>query len=490
MDAAREHRRADAARARRGQRRAAARDGRAHGEDDSGLPPRGGGGVGALDPARAAEGVPRGRSHVPVGATRGSASPAGGNPRLVATSNGEPRVFTRGSTGRPRIITRRGGPPVRDLEGVRVVDLSDDVAGAYAARLLAALGADVVKVEPPEGDPTRRRSPRIGESPDGGVLFAALNAGKRSLVLDPDRADDREALWRLLIGARVVIETGAPGAWRARGVDLDALLEARPATVVCSITPFGQDGPRAAWRVTALTAAAAGGQLALCGELDQPPLKTAGHQAHYQAGLHGFAASLTALFAAQRTGAGERIDISVQEVQAASLEGFGPTALTRGFDSERTGNQARAIWGIYPCADGFVGVASMARQAASVYRCIGHPELVGQPMFTNLLANAEGNELVAALIAEWAGARTAREIFEESQRHRAPFSLIPTPRDLLEWEPLRAAGFWAELDHPVLGRHTLPGLPFTVDGERATLRRAPLLGEHNEALRAELAAGP
>ncbi len=378
---------------------------------------------------------------------------------------------------------------MRDLDGVRVVDLSEDVAGAFAAKLLAAAGADVVKVEAPGGDPTRHTGPRVGDAPDGSVLFAYLNTGKRGVVLDAADAADRDALWRLLLRADLVIESGAPGAWRARGVDFDVLQEARPATVVCSITPFGQDGPRAGWRATALTAAAAGGQMALCGESDQPPLKSAGHQAFYQAGLHGFAASVTALFAARRSGLGDHLDLSIQEVQAASLEGFGPNALVRGTDAERTGNQARAVWGIYPCADGFVGVASMARQTGSVYRCIGRPEMADDPAFANLLAHPEANDVAAALIAEWTTAHTAREIFDESQRHRAPFSLIPTPRDLLEWEPLRLTGFWHEIDHPVLGRHALPDLPFAIDGARGTWRRAPLIGEHTAEVRAELAAG-
>jgi len=378
---------------------------------------------------------------------------------------------------------------VDELAGVRVVDLSNDVAGAYAAKLLAAAGADVIKVEPPGGDPTRHIGPRVGDTADGSILFAYLNTGKRSVVLDATDAGQRGRLRALVEAAELVIETGAPGEWRDRGIDFDALLDEHPALVVCSITPFGQDGPRAQWRTTALTAFAAGGQMAMCGEPDQPPLKTAGHQAHYQAGLHGFSASVTALFGARQTGRGDRIDLSLQELQASSLEGAGPAALTRGVDAERTGNSMRAIWGIYPCADGYVGVASMARQSGSVFRLIGHPDLAERGA-GNLLANPEMNDVVKALITEWTTARTSREIFDESQRHRAPFSLIPTPRDLIEWEPLRHAGFWSEVDHPVLGRHTLPGLPFVFDGVRPKQRRAPLLGEHTQEVLAELATRP
>ncbi|MEX2032331.1 MAG: CoA transferase, partial [Dehalococcoidia bacterium] len=378
----------------------------------------------------------------------------------------------------------------RILTGIRVIDLSDEVSGSFAARWLGMLGADVIKVEPPRGDPARHTGPRIEGAIEGSALFAYLNSGKRSVVLDLDDGADRERLRVLLRTAGVVIETSRPGTWRARGLDLDEVARDRPDLVICSVTPFGQDGPRAGWKASALTAFAAGGQMMLCGDPDRPPLKTAGYQAHYQGALHAFSATLTALFAARRDGVGDHIDISLQEVQAASLEAAGPAAMVREVDAERAGNQARAVWGIYPCADGFVGVASMARQTPSVYRCIGHSELVDSPVFRDLIANPEANDLISLLIGEWTTGRTANEIFEESQRHRAPFSLIPTPRELLDWEPLRRRGFWREVEHPALGAHFLPLLPFTVDGDRGETSRAPLLGEHTEEVFASLAATP
>ena len=374
------------------------------------------------------------------------------------------------------------------LEGVRVVDLSREPGAAYAARLFALLGADVVKVEAPEGDPTRRRGPRRDDDGETSALYAYLNAAKRSVVVDASDEAQRGTLLRLIARADVVFEDGAPGWWKAQGVDLDALGEAHPQLVVVSVTPFGQDGPRAGWRATALTAHASGGQLMLCGETDLPPLKVVGQQAYYQAGLHAFSSALTAMYAVRRDGLGDRIDLSIQEVQNASLEGAGPGAMVRGFDLERVGNQARAVWGIYPCADGYVGVASMARQTGSVYRCIEHPELAEDPRFADLIGNPEMNEIATLLINEWTMARGAHEIFEESQRHRAPFSLIPTPRDLLEWEPLRQAKFWTEVTHPRLGTHALPGAPFTLNGERARASGpAPLLGQHTAEVVAEAA---
>jgi crotonobetainyl-CoA:carnitine CoA-transferase CaiB-like acyl-CoA transferase len=369
---------------------------------------------------------------------------------------------------------------------VRVVDLSEGVAGAYGTRLLAAWGADVVKVERPGGDPVRWLGPRLGESPDGSLLFAHVNAGKRGAVLDARTEPGCRAILGLVERADLVVESAAPGWWRERGVDFAKLCEERPELVVCSVTPFGQDGPRAQWRTTALTAAASGGQMLLCGDEDRPPLKTAGFQAEYQAGLHVFAASITALLAAKRTGIGDHLDLSIQEVQAACLEAAGPIAMVRGSDSTRTGNQLRAVWGLYATADGHIGVSAMARQTASVYRCIGHPELAEDASFGNLLLNPEMNSLVEALMSEWCGARTSAEIFAEAAKERAPFSLVATPEDLLASRALAEAGFWREVQHPVVGRHRLTGVPFDIDGYGGEVRRAPLLGEHTAEVLAEL----
>ena len=131
------------------------------------------------------------------------------------------------------------------LQGVRVIDLSNGVAGAYGAKLLAAWGADVIKVEPPEGDPTRQRLPRVGDSPDGSILFAYLNTGKRSVVVDPMTREGIEAVTDLVQGADVVIESHAPGWWARRGLDLEAMRKAHPSLIVCSVTPYGQTGPQA-----------------------------------------------------------------------------------------------------------------------------------------------------------------------------------------------------------------------------------------------------
>jgi len=377
------------------------------------------------------------------------------------------------------------------LAGIRVVEISTEPGAALAGRLFAAYGADVITVEPPGGHPIRTLSPRAGAKPDESILFAYLGAGKRSVVADLANAADRDFVRRLIATADVLLESTTPGTLAAYGLDPARLADEQPSLVICSATPYGQNGPKAAWQSTPLTGFASGGEMAMCGDPDKPPLRVAGNQAPYQLGLNAFSSTLAALFAAKASGGvGDWIDLSMQEVQTCMLEGGGPAALFTGSESSRTaGNKPFAQWGIHPCADGYIGVAAMPRQSYAVYDCIGHPEMKEDPAFASGWT-PDANALLSIYIPEWTADKTAAEIFAIAAKFRAPFAVIPGPRELLEWPGLSATGFWREVEHPVLGRHPLPSAPIQVgtEGDRGSAERAPLLGEHTEALRAEVAA--
>ena len=373
------------------------------------------------------------------------------------------------------------------LQGIRVVELSNEVAGAFAGRLLATYGADVVVIEPVAGHVTRHNTRRLSDDPNSSILFGYLGAGKRSIELDFNTAADRALIDSLIGQADIVIDSYAPGELLTLGIDLQAATNRDPHLVVCAITAFGQTGPRSRWRVTALTAAAVGGQMSLCGDAGMPPLKTAGSQAQCQAGLHAFAAIATALYAAEESGLGDVLDLSIQEVQATTLEGALPRAFATGSDAMRSpGNAALAQWGIHPCKNGYIGLAAMPRQSFAVYDRIGHPELKDDPMFASGWS-PEANAALQVLIPEWTARYTAQEIFDLASEFRAPFAMIPDARELLEWPALKEIGFWKTVDHPVLGPHPLPAGPIEFDGgNRGKAARAPLLGEHSIQIREEL----
>jgi crotonobetainyl-CoA:carnitine CoA-transferase CaiB-like acyl-CoA transferase len=209
------------------------------------------------------------------------------------------------------------------LSVLRVLDLSEGVAGAYCAKLLAGFGADVIKIERPGGgDPLRRHGPFPDDLPHGekGALHLYLNAGKRSITLDMGRRSGALIFRRLVEGAEVVVESFAPGHLTELGLGYESLASIKPRLVMTSVTPFGQDGPYSEHRATNLTLAAAAGQMAVGGEPGPAPLKNGGYQAEYQAGLHAFAAIAVAAFSADATEVGRHIDIAAMECLATMLE--------------------------------------------------------------------------------------------------------------------------------------------------------------------------
>lgn len=203
-----------------------------------------------------------------------------------------------------------------------VLDLSQGVAGAFCGRLFAAYGAEVVKIEPPSGDPLRRYGPFVGglPHPERGALHLFLNAGKKSVTLDLTTRSGASLFADLVLDADVAIETFVPGWLDSLGLGWPQLRALRPRLCLLSITPFGQTGPYADWKATSLTTFAAGGQMALTGDPQREPLRSAGHQAFYQAGLYAFVAALAVLNGIVLEDNGQHIDISVMECQAAALE--------------------------------------------------------------------------------------------------------------------------------------------------------------------------
>ncbi len=375
----------------------------------------------------------------------------------------------------------------RPLGGLTVLDLTQQVAGPFATRLLAAYGADVIKIERPgSGDPARGAGPFPGYEPhpERSGRFLYLNTGKQSVTLNLKTRAGRALLLELVEQADALVENFAPRVLPALGLDWPALHDANPALVMVSIANYGQSGPYRDFAGTNLTLFAAGGQMALTGEPDREPLVNGGTQALLQAGLHGFSATLAAVYGARARGAGTHVDLSIQEVQAAALEGAGPNALVYGLDATRAGNLPRATWGIYPCADGFIGCSCMDQNVPSLLTAIGREDLLESP-FRDQRWRAEHNDEVVALLLGFFVEHTQAELRDLGARHRVAIGVMPTVDQLLAWPGLLEKGFWQDVDHPEAGRQTYPGAPFTIDGGGFALTRAPLLGEHTERVLSE-----
>ncbi|MBI2964415.1 MAG: CoA transferase [Deltaproteobacteria bacterium] len=378
------------------------------------------------------------------------------------------------------------------LDGIRVLECGELVAAPYAAKLFGHLGADVVKVEPPAGDPLRRRGPFLARQPhpERGGLHLYLDQAKRGVVIDPSRSADRRRLRRLVAAADVVIAGGSPRALEERGLGYAGLREINPRIVVTTIAPFGLSGPRRDWAATEIVEAAAGGWLhASPGGLRDPalpPLKAFGQQADFQAGVHAAIVTLGALLARERTGRGQHVDVNVQAAIASNLEmGFVHWTYARHVVS-RLGQRAIGPWGIIRLADGPFFVVCVAEDHwQRLVDYLGRPEWSRWEIFSDRLMRARNALVLMPLLEKALSHLTCARAHVELQKRRIPCSPIFDMAMLLRSEHLRARGFFVELDHPDAGRLTYPGAPFRFS--RTPWRAAaaaPRLGEHTaEVLR-------
>jgi crotonobetainyl-CoA:carnitine CoA-transferase CaiB-like acyl-CoA transferase len=328
---------------------------------------------------------------------------------------------------------------VLPLDGMRVLEIGGGMPAAFATRWLAGYGADVVRSEGPPGALDADEE-------------AALLPGKRRVAVDDAR------LRALALAADVVIEDGRPGALAARGLGPAELRAEKPALVVTSLTPFGQTGPHAQHEATSLTAHAAGGILSLTGIRGRPPLANGANQALKLLGLEGFAATVTAYLGALLHGEGDWIDLSAQECAAAMLEYHGPRSAVDGLPAPRLGNRTTAIWGIYPCADGYAGVCSLQRQARALFEGMGDPSLL-QPRFLDPIERMKDDQELGTRVERFFADKSKAELLALGLRQKVPFGAVLTPLELLDSKALAERSFFDEVETPGGVAH-IPGRPF------------------------------
>ena len=374
------------------------------------------------------------------------------------------------------------------LESVRVLDLSSPV-GTYCGRLLASLGADVVLVEPPEGDPYRRQGPydnRV-DGPDASLSFGYYQAGKRSIVLDLGVEDDLEALRALGASSDVVLISPSPER-PLSGFDAETgtLAWAGDGTVVCSITPFGVTGPYSRRSATHLTSFAQSGQMCRTGLPGEPPRAQPPNIHWHLAGTHGAIAVMAALGVRDVLG-GQFIDISAQEVEVyhdGQFEAYHALGLRPG---GRTIGIAAPPSGRWDCADGQLDVAAYAdRHWASFLEMLGHPDELTEPALADMALRLQIHDGLIATIEPLMAERSRHELFDRGQAAGLPVSLVNTPAEFVADEQLAARGFWVDLGRDETGPLRAPGPPaLTTPSLFSVPRPAPRLGEHSEELRSE-----
>jgi crotonobetainyl-CoA:carnitine CoA-transferase CaiB-like acyl-CoA transferase len=379
------------------------------------------------------------------------------------------------------------------LASLRVLEVGDGVAAAYASKLLADLGANVVKIEPPGGgDRTRRRGPFPGgvPHPEKSGLFLYLNANKRGIAIDLTRPGGRGVLDRLAARADLLVHDIHPTRVTEHGLEAARLCARHPALVVTSIAPFGATGPHASYHGPDLVTWNAGGVAALNGDPahpELPPLKAFGDQSGFQAGLNAAIASLGALFARLGSGRGQHVDVSTQECVASILELTYPFWPYCGLVASRLGAKPIQPLCFVECRDGWIFVCCVEEhQWRQFVEIMGNPEWASMELFENRLARGANFDALLTFLQEWCRDQSVQELYEAAQRRRVPFAPVSTMGDLLASPHLRARGFFATIGHPVAGRVTVPGAPYRLAATPWALRApAPCLGQHTEEILAE-----
>ena len=390
--------------------------------------------------------------------------------------------------------TRRPAP----LDGVGVVELTDGVAGAYTGRLLALAGADVIKIEPPDGDRVRRWGPFPGDDPgevvaEQSALHLHLNVDKRSVVADLAEADGRALVAELATRADVVLDSFTLGR-TPDGLDADSLRAANPSLVVTSITDFGLHGPyaEAGYRGSEIVHYAMGGPMHATGVAEREPLKLGGHLISYQCGTMAAVATLAALTAAEQGAGGIHVDVANFETQAGSIDRrmvFLQQHLYNGraVGRDPAGGRGLLPSGIYPAADGWLQIATPPPYASRLVATLDDPDLAELFDDPAWVTNPEVPELVEGALYGWLAERTMAQAMAEAQPHHWPVTAVQTTPEVLADEQFLQREVFVTVDHPVAGTLTQPGPPIRFTDHGGITRPAPLLDQHGAEIRAELA---
>lgn len=373
------------------------------------------------------------------------------------------------------------------LNGIRVLDLSTVVLGPYASQILADYGADVIKIETPEGDSTRNTGPAA--EPGMGAIFLGVNRGKRSMVLDLKTAQAREALLKLVDTADVLMHSIRPQKLAAIGIDPQTLRARNPRLVYVALHGFAEDGPYGGMPAYDDIIQGLSGCAALMEKQTGTPQYFPTIAADKTCALVAAHAILAALFKRERTGEGAYVEVPMLESMVAFNlvehfygRHFEPALAAPGYP--RVLNHWRRP---YRTTDGFV--CAMPYTDAHWRRFFveaGRAELAADERFANIAARTRHIEQLYEIAAAIIAIRSTGDWLEAFGRLEIPASEMRRLEDLQQDEHLRQTGFFETIDDPKMGRLAFPGVPVKFDRERPPVRMAPRLGEHTAEVLAEI----
>ncbi|MBI2850231.1 MAG: CoA transferase [Chloroflexi bacterium] len=387
------------------------------------------------------------------------------------------------------------------LEPYRTLDLTDE-KGIFCGKILADLGAEVIQLERPDGNPARSIPPFLKDTagPGKGIFWLAFSAGKKSITLNLETGAGRDIFKRLAGTADFVIESFRPGYLESLGLGYKALTKTNPRLTMASITPFGQTGPYKDYKGGDLVASAMGGMVYCTGEPDRAPVRISIDQAYCQASLHAAVGLLLGLHNRTVTGQGQHVDVSMQASMVRTLHTQLPhweysrhITQRSGVWRSRGGVSTREIW---PCKGGFVdwmflGGAAGTQQMQNMVKWMGNEGMAGSlstevQNWATLDLTRVSPEKVRSwekIIGDFFLMHTKEELYEEALKRRIPLTPLNDIADVAKDEQLATRDFWVDIDQAESGTSLrYPGSFFLSSEEKCTpkvRRRAPLIGEHN-----------
>jgi crotonobetainyl-CoA:carnitine CoA-transferase CaiB-like acyl-CoA transferase len=399
------------------------------------------------------------------------------------------------------------------LGDIRVLDLAGEI-GQYATKLLADLGADVIKIEPPGGDPVRALPPHYQKHREQSLYWLNLNTNKRSITLDIASEEGAGLLRRLAERADVIVESYEPGYLDSLGVGYESLTRAQPGLIVTSITGFGQTGPHAKYKAPDIVGVAMGGVMWLAGEPMDRPNVPPWRQGYISASIIGAAGTLTALFHRDRTGEGQHVDVSMQEALSLAQETAMQTWDMNQALRTRTGSRGIIPFdipgiGVYECSDGhvfgYLGTPGGAPWSEMLNWMVeeGKQEDLNDSPYREFIENLNlrfltgivqdpstlGEKMrtmghLAEVLRRFTASKTKWEMYEEGQRRRLLWGIVSAPEDIAKNPQLEYRQWLAHIQHPEID-DTLayPGPPYRLSETPWAVRmRPPLVGEHNSEI--------
>jgi formyl-CoA transferase len=377
------------------------------------------------------------------------------------------------------------------LDGIRVLDLTQYEAGPSCTQMLAWLGAEVIKIEPPAGEPGRTAlSDQRGED---AWFFLLLNSGKKGVTLNL-KSDQGRAMFRELVrGADVLVENMGPGAMERLGLGWEALHALNPRLIAASVKGFGGGGPYADYKSFEWIAQAMAGAMSMTGHPDGPPTKAIGGLADTGAGLHTAIGILAAIIQRQATGVGQQVEVAQQEAVVNLLRIHLRESYATGKPAPRQGNRsaAAAPSNIYRCRPGgpndyvFIHCATVEMWKA-LTRIVGRPEMADDPRYHDRRDRVAIVDEVDAMIEAWTEKRSKHEVMEIMAGAGVPCGAVLDSTEILSDPHLRKRRFIVDLEHPRRGPYPMPGNPVRLTDSPTDLSRSPLLGEHNREVYGKL----